>query len=160
MDELKLLMDYTLFDMGVYITLSALMISLLSMKSFEDRAVGMRRYLICALACFVVAGIFGGVVASNIPYYNDFTAFTKASIGPWFATKVLPASFCLKAEHSAFWLGSRYSYSGFGARVVVNNIGSELSSNAIFRWQQDLRVELHCIKRSDELLMLAALFML
>jgi len=120
--QLTLLMNYTIFHMGVYITLSALMVSLLGLKAFEGRAQAMRCYLVVALVCFMLAGMFGGVVASNIPYFNSLPAFTASSIGPWFATKALPAWFCMAAEHTAFWTGvfvflfgfwwTRYAQSG------------------------------------------------
>ena len=113
MEHLKLLMDYTIFHIGVYITLSGLMISLLGMKAFEKRAQVMRCYIVSALACFMIAGMFGGVIAGNIPYFSNFDAFTGAWIGPWFATHVLPASLCMKAEHTAFWVGVGVFLLGF-----------------------------------------------
>jgi hypothetical protein len=113
MEQLKLLMDYTIFHIGVYITLSALMVSLLGLKAFEGRAQAMRCYLIAALVCFVLAGMFGGVVASNIPYFHTLPAFTTSWIGPWFATQALPAWFCMTAEHTAFWAGVSVFLFGF-----------------------------------------------
>ena len=113
MEQLKLLMDYTIFHIGVYITLGGLMVSLLAMKTFETRGIEMRLYLIAALGCFLVAGMFGGLIAGNIPYYQDFMKFTEAWIGPWFATKLARAWFCMRAEHTAFWLGIAVFLVGF-----------------------------------------------
>ena len=105
MEQLKLLMNYTIFHIGIYLTLSGLMVSLLGVDAFKKRTEAMVPYLVVALICFMVAGIFGGLIASNIPYFERFADFTQAWIGPWFATKLLPASFCMTIEHSAFWLG-------------------------------------------------------
>jgi len=60
MEQLKLLMDYTIFHIGVYITLSGLMVSLLGLKAFANRAKAMRCYIIGALTCFLIAGMCGG----------------------------------------------------------------------------------------------------
>jgi hypothetical protein len=126
-NQLKLLMEYALFHLGVYLTFGGLMISLLGMKWFEKRAVGMRYYLAVALICFVIASFLGGIVASNIPYFNGFDKFTHAWIGPWFATKLLPASFCMAAEHTLFWLGIIVFLAGFvmtGAWKMSRQMGS------------------------------------
>lgn len=89
--QLKLLMDYTLFHLGVYLTFAALTVSLLGTNWFEKSAPAMRCYLTPALICFLIASFLGGLVASNIPYFKSFNEFTQAWIGPWFATKALPA---------------------------------------------------------------------
>lgn len=105
MEQLKLLMDYTIFHLGVYITLSGLMVSLFEMKAFAGRLAAMRCYVVAAFSCFMLAGIFGGMVAGNIPYFTSLSDFTGASIGPWFATHAFRAWFCMKVEHTAFWFG-------------------------------------------------------
>jgi hypothetical protein len=104
MEQLKLLMDYTIFHIGIYITLGGLMVSLLTKKTFETRK-GMNNFLVASLLFFMVAGVFGGVIAANIPYHTEFTEFIKASIGPWFAPAALPVSCCMWVEHNSFWLG-------------------------------------------------------
>ncbi len=113
MEQLKLLMDYTIFHVGVYITLSGLMVSLLGTNVFAARAERMRCYIVAALACFMIAGMFGGVVAGNIPYFTDLKQFSNAWIGPWFATHVFKAWFCMNAEHTAFWTGVAVFLFGF-----------------------------------------------
>ncbi len=70
--QLKFLMDYTLFHIGAYITLSTLLVALLGLEGFKQRAMTMRRYLMLTLVFFVAAGACGGVVASNIPYFLNF----------------------------------------------------------------------------------------
>lgn len=113
MEQLKLLMDYTIFHIGVYITLSGLMVSLLGLKAFANRAKAMRCYILGALTCFLIAGMCGGLIAGNIPYFSSFTAFTDATIGPWFTPPFLRASYCMNAEHTAFWAGVTVFLFGF-----------------------------------------------
>jgi hypothetical protein len=113
MEQLKLLMDYTLFHAGVYITLGGLMVALLGLKSFEDRALKMMPYLYAALGLFLLAGFCAGIIASNIPYHREFGEFTQAWIGPWMATHLVRAQFCMSLEHTAFWAGIAIFLFGF-----------------------------------------------
>jgi|SwirhisoilCB1_FD_contig_41_4542069_length_465_multi_1_in_0_out_0_1 hypothetical protein len=64
--QLKMMMDYTLFHIGAYITLSTLLVSILGLKAFEDKIASSKYYLFFTLVCFVFAGICGGIVASNL----------------------------------------------------------------------------------------------
>jgi hypothetical protein len=102
-EQLKLLMDYTIFHMGVYISLGGLMIALLGIKAFEDRAARMLGYVVFALGCFMIAGMCGGIIAANIPYNEKFNDFINSSIGIWGIT--FPTWLYIRVEHTAFWLG-------------------------------------------------------
>jgi hypothetical protein len=113
MEQLKLLMDYTLFHAGVYITLGGLMVALLSMDSFKSRAPKMMPYLIVALGLFLLSGFCAGIIASNILYHHDFDEFIHAWIGPWMATHLVRAWFCMSLEHTAFWAGIGIFLFGF-----------------------------------------------
>jgi hypothetical protein len=78
MEQLKLLMTYTVFHVGVYMTLGGVMVGLLAKKTTDK---GMRCWIIGALSLFIIAGICGGVVAANTSRW-------------W-----------MRIEHWAFWLG-------------------------------------------------------
>jgi catechol 2,3-dioxygenase-like lactoylglutathione lyase family enzyme len=101
MQQLSLLMSYTIFHIGLYTTLSAALIALLG----TGRAGGMKTELAFTLGCFVLAGICGGLIASNIPYFDDLNQFSDSWIGPW-NFKWLPAWLCMRLEHTFFWLGA------------------------------------------------------
>jgi hypothetical protein len=103
--QLKLMMDYTLFHIGVYITLSTLLVSLIGLRAFEEKFAVLRPFLSCTLGFFVCAGICGGIVAGSLPFYESFNHFSNASIGPFFAVHMLPSRFWMSAEHLFFWLG-------------------------------------------------------
>jgi hypothetical protein len=113
MEQLKLLMDYTLFHAGVYITLGGLMVALLGLKIFEKRTNAMLPFLIGALGLFLLAGFCGGIIAANIPFHQDFNEFTNAWIGPWVFPHLLPAWLCMSIEHTAFWAGVGVFLLGF-----------------------------------------------
>src|SRR5262249_16003012 len=85
--QLKFLMDYTLFHIGAYITLSKLLVTVLGLEGFKQRAMGMKYYLFLTLVCFVLAGICGGIVASNIPYFTSVDELKQANIGPFLGVR-------------------------------------------------------------------------
>jgi hypothetical protein len=103
--QMKMMMDYTIFHIGVYITLSTLLVTLIGLKAFEEKLSALRPFLGWTLVFFVVAGMCGGIVAGSLPYYESFDAFSKADIGPFFAPHVLPSRFWMSAEHVFFWCG-------------------------------------------------------
>lgn len=104
MDQLKLLMEYTKFHIGMYTTLCTVLISILGLEIFKARAVTFQPYLFVTLAFFVLAGAFGGLVGSSIPLFKDFDEFKKARLGPW-RWEWIPAPWCAHLEHTFFWLG-------------------------------------------------------
>lgn len=120
MEQLKLMMQYTIFHAGVYITLGGLMIALVGMNAFASHAPAMLPYLISSLGCFLVAGFCSGIIASNIPYYDDFAKFKEARIGPWIAPRLVRAWLCMSIEHTMFWIGVGIFLLGF----CVNHLWS------------------------------------
>ena len=102
MDQLKLLMDYTKFHIGMYITLCTGLIAVL--KFLGDKAPGFNPFLLWTLGLFVVAGAAGGLVGSSIPYFRSFDDLMTAWLGPW-DFKWITGRWCTHLEHSAFWLG-------------------------------------------------------
>jgi hypothetical protein len=103
--QLKFLMDYTLFHIGAYITLSTLLVALLGLEGFKQRAMGMKYFLLVTLVCFMLAGICGGIVASNIPYFTSVDELSHKNIGPFFAVRAYPLIVWTSAEHVFFWIG-------------------------------------------------------
>jgi hypothetical protein len=116
--QLKLMMDYTLFHIGAYITLTTLLVALLGLEGFKQRAAGMKRFLLGTLVCFIIAGICGGVVASNIPYFKTFDALQRANIGPFLFIHAMPMVVWTSLEHTAFWAGVGIALIGV-IRVVI-----------------------------------------
>jgi hypothetical protein len=103
--QLKLLMDYTIFHLGTYITLTTLLLSFLGLKGLKTRVGTMRPYLEATLMSFLAAGLCGGIVAASLPYFKNMDDFTRARIGPFFYPDALPALYWTYAEHSFFWIG-------------------------------------------------------
>ena len=97
MDQLKLLMDYTKFHIGFYLTFGSIGITLVKMGRLE--------YIeaIPGIILMLIAGAAGGVIASNIPEHKDWESFTKAKI-KLFGKKYRIYGCFSKIEHFAFWL--------------------------------------------------------
>jgi len=98
-DQLKNLMDYTKFHIGVYLTLGTISVSLIETNAVEWWQ------LVPGLVLLFVAGAAGGVIASNIPEHEDWTSFStkkeglNALFGNYGSYK-----FWSKLEHASFWL--------------------------------------------------------
>jgi hypothetical protein len=105
--QLKLLMDYTIFHIGLCSTLITLLIAILGITALQEHSKRYRRYLLATLICFVIAGAFGGIIGSSLPYYATWDKFLDANLGPWFLPDTLriPSSWAASAEHTAFWVG-------------------------------------------------------
>jgi len=124
--QLKFLMDYTIFHIGAYITLSTLLVALLGLEGFKQRAMGMKYFLLLTLVCFMLAGICGGIVASNIPYFTSVDELRGENIGPFFAVRAYPLIVWTSAEHVFFWVG--VSFALIGVLIIV--FGSNTSRSA------------------------------
>ena len=92
------LLTYTTFHIGVYISLVT---ALIGAGIFGRLDTPIVRF---AIACFLVAGICGGVVGSSIPDFKDFAAFEKVDLGFW-GISIAKYYVWTRAEHIAFWAG-------------------------------------------------------
>jgi hypothetical protein len=102
-DQLKALMDYTKFHIGLYTTLCTLLVAIIGLNA---HAVVSLPYLLATLICFAIAGAFGGLVGSSLPNYLTWSTFETAKLGPWFLPNLIPARWAASAEHTAFWVGA------------------------------------------------------
>ncbi|MGY3532229.1 hypothetical protein [Bradyrhizobium sp. USDA 4452] len=102
MEQLKLLMQYTIFHIGIYMSLSTGLVALLGL--FPGHAGAMKTQLLITLGCFVVAGALGGMIAAHIPYSEDLDKFSKSNIG-FFGMTFIPAWLAMALEHIVFWAG-------------------------------------------------------
>jgi hypothetical protein len=116
-DQLKQLMDYTKFHIGMYVTLSTLLVGLLGVSSLAASVPALKGYLFATLTLFLLAGMFGGLVGSSLPHYKTFAEFETARLGPW-GLALLPAQCCIRLEHLSFWLGTLVAWYGV-LRVLV-----------------------------------------
>jgi len=96
--QLQNLIVYTVFHIGVYVSLFTALISAGIFGSLD------RWFVRVAVACFAFAGICGAVIGSNIPDYPDYKTFSTALLGPW-GFQLLTYSQWATLEHGAFWLG-------------------------------------------------------
>jgi protein tyrosine phosphatase (PTP) superfamily phosphohydrolase (DUF442 family) len=96
MDQLKLLMDYTKFHIGFYLTFAGIGVTLV-----KTNVTGLA-WLAPSFAGLLLAGICGGVIASNIPLFSGFEAFKSERIGFWHF-KWWRYSTWAFLEHLGFW---------------------------------------------------------
>jgi hypothetical protein len=105
-DQLKALMDYTKFHIGLYTTLCTLLIAVMGLDRLKGQGQHLFRYLLVCLICFAIAGMFGGLVGSSLPRFKTWTDYSKTKLGPWFLPNLIPAPAVASAEHTAFWAGT------------------------------------------------------
>lgn len=96
--QLDLLLSYTVFHIGVYVSLFTALIGVSVLGGVQS---GLLRF---SVACFLVAGVCGAVVGSNIPEFKDFAKFSQTKIGPW-GCGWFTYWYWTTAEHLAFWAG-------------------------------------------------------
>lgn len=100
--NLELLMTYTTFHIGVYISLAAGVIGADAIKN-----IGHWSLRFVALPCLACAGLAGGVIASSIAEYglhSQTQPFSEMELGFWWFT-VFHYRGWATMEHTAFWIG-------------------------------------------------------
>lgn len=97
------LLTYTTFHIGVYITLIAALIS--SSLIFADSNINI--YLLrFSSACILMAGIFGGIIGSNISNFNTYEEMKNSKLKIFNTLPVPNLERCIHLEHFFFWLGT------------------------------------------------------
>jgi FtsH-binding integral membrane protein len=108
MEQLKLLMTYTTFHIGLYVTLVSALLSFLTFSPKQIRK-NLYPYMVVTLVCFVVAGAFGGIIASSIPRFEDYIIFNTTKLGLFWIEDGPEGIGLFKTlasiEHGFFWLG-------------------------------------------------------
>jgi len=103
--QLSNLMSYTIFHIGAYITLLGIIIGF-SSKNLDET------FFTPPFICYLLAGICGGIIASNIPEYPSFIKFSQTKIGFW-GVKLFKYKTWALIEHLAFWVGTLWIALGF-----------------------------------------------
>ena len=97
MEQLKLLMDYTRFHIGIYVTLGAVGVGTIEADFFNVME------FLPVIVLLIVAGASGGIIASNIPLYNTWDDFHKSKLTV-FRFKTLQWQCWAAIEHYSFWV--------------------------------------------------------
>jgi sulfite exporter TauE/SafE len=127
LEQLKLLLEYTKFHIGLYSTIAGVLVAALATKHAESWKV--RRWAVAAaVAAIVVAGLAGGVVAASIVSMTDVADFWNKPIGPY-ASELLTVRGWTYVEHSAFWIAVLFVLAAFWPaafkdEVTVKNVSS------------------------------------
>lgn len=96
MDQLKLLMDYTKFHIGVYLTLGTAGLTLIKLQLLDISQ------MLPGVGLLFIAGAAGGIIASSIPEHSSWESF-KSSKLEIFGKETKGYSFWSKVEHYTFW---------------------------------------------------------
>jgi len=102
-EQLKHLYDYTKFHIGMYTVLIVGIIAVFTNDSLNAAYSSFLPFIHVATTFLIFAAIFGGLIASSVPYHTDFDEFMKSKLGPW-DFKWLEAEQCTHLEHACFWL--------------------------------------------------------
>jgi hypothetical protein len=109
--RLRTLFDYTLFHIGLYMTLISALFGLLVLSDKFPPVLQIVPYIKITVLCFVAAGIAAGAIASNIPEYDNLDRFLddNPNLFGWrlsfrFAPR-LRYRLLVHIEHGAFWAG-------------------------------------------------------
>lgn len=105
--RLERLYDYTKFHIGIYITAAGVMLTIASSDQMRE-ALGLSGYpvpFLMAILAMALAGMCGGIIATNCITSSSFDEVWERRIGPW-DRKLLTGRYWARAEHGAFWLSA------------------------------------------------------
>lgn len=129
-DQLKSLFAYTKFHIGMYTTLVGAIVAIFANDAINDNYLFFAPYAMGAVSLFLLAGMFGGLIASSIPEHTTYSEFTSSLIGPW-NLRFLASRTCIHLEHTFFWLGSLIAVIGLGVALYYQPLetikGTELA---------------------------------
>ncbi|MFD3318160.1 hypothetical protein ACE414_11035 [Alteromonas macleodii] len=97
-NRLTNLLTYTVFHIGVYISLVS---GFIAASAFGDLSGIIMKW---GVGCFFLAGVCGAVIGSNIPDHTSYDEYLKKHIGFW-NIEILKAKYWITLEHIFFWLG-------------------------------------------------------
>lgn len=101
-DKIRMLLDYTIFHIGVYISLGTILTTLCSANAIHLSF--SKKLLVPAIGLIGLAGLAGGVVASSLPEADTLSGFLKSPAGFW-DLNILTGRIWTRVEHSSFWFG-------------------------------------------------------
>jgi hypothetical protein len=106
--NLGLLMDYTKFHIGLYITLFSAIAAVLTAANGQWlRALPAASLLGLRIGAvsLIVAGAAGGIIGSSIPEAPDWKTFRQTPLGPaWVENPIWAYDRWAAIEHGAFWI--------------------------------------------------------
>ena len=101
LENLKFLMDYTKFHIGLYTALFVGAITAIEKGIFPE---GAKTAVRVAAFFLVLAGMAGGVIGSSIPNASSFAEFSTQPLGPhWLGDRGPTYPTWAMLEHMAFW---------------------------------------------------------
>jgi hypothetical protein len=106
-ERLKTLFDYTKFHIGLYTTVGAAYIALMTSDYGKKFLTPNKPLVILAVIALLIAGMAGGIIASSCCHETDFDKFMKTHLTPFAKEERLwapTARHWTNIEHGAFWV--------------------------------------------------------
>jgi hypothetical protein len=100
-DQLKLLFDYSKFQIGLYTTFAIVLSGAMAFRPVVFRF--HRGFMALAVAFICLAGVAAGIIASRCPHFASWSELWAAKIGP-FRWKCLPGEYWTYLQHVCFAL--------------------------------------------------------
>jgi hypothetical protein len=104
LEQLKLLFDYTKFHIGLYTTLAAAYIALMTSEYGKRLLAPDTRLVLAAVVILGIAGFAGGIIASSCTYYPSFNQLMERRLFPFRDGWGLKGVTWTRIEHTAFWV--------------------------------------------------------
>jgi uncharacterized integral membrane protein len=125
-EQVKLLFDYTKFHIGLYTTVTAAYIAVMTSDYGKRSFFVPHSWLVWpAVVMFLLAGLAGGIIASSCPHCPRFDKLMTAKIAPYMDGKGFSGRTWTYIEHTAFWLGIILAILSFAfAKAVPGKPGS------------------------------------
>jgi hypothetical protein len=129
------LFDYTKFHIGLYTTLAAAYIALMTSAYGEKFLIPNLNLVLVAVAMFVLAGFAGGIIASSCTHYWSFDTLMTRRIFPFIDGWGFRGITWTRIEHTAFWIGIGAAIFSFFPVHPKVTVGVPVPGNAtVFEW--------------------------
>jgi hypothetical protein len=104
-EQLKLLFDYTKFHIGLYASIATIFGTLIAADKTHLEFKFNSGCLFASIVFVCVAGLAGGMIASSIPGYSNYSKFMEEPLAPYDIQKVaFKARYWTYIEHTSFWI--------------------------------------------------------
>lgn len=123
LEKIKIVYDYAKFHIGLYtgVVAASIGIGKLGGDEFMANIPALKVPAAIGIACVVVAGICGAMVAVHVPQYLDlkYDQFMKQRLKAAFVIQ-MPVKDWLSLEHKSFW-GGLFIILGVGAFAMLKS---------------------------------------
>ena len=140
--KLERLYDYTKFHIGIYLSVAAGLVTIVSLASKVDQAhflaqlIGSPLSFVISTVSMFVAGIAGAVVASTCTECDTYNDLWNKKQGP-FGLKLMTGKNWVRLEHTSFWFSTvLFVYAIISAHAVQEWLWHQPDNQPLCQSQQ------------------------